>query len=187
MPWRLDHPQRPLHCVAEEVPEELRYQPAPLRLGNLSPQHNLAVFDDRQSPAFRVEAGLQPRQLLIAHQHDEMGLRQPFRVLRIEGCRPERDRETPIVRQAFAMRQRHTIHFLGAQALYRVAVDHADGRGHVESLGLRRAKVTTTKPIFTMQADCGSTPCSYHPRRRLGHRPIWRSVSSCIEPLGIAS
>src|SRR4051794_21756863 len=48
---------------------------------------------------------------------------QPLRVLRIEAGRTERNRETPIVRQAFTGREDYSVHLFGAQALYRVAVD----------------------------------------------------------------
>ena len=41
----------------------------------------------------------------------------------VKGRRPERNCKAPIVRQAFAGRERHSIHFFGAQALHRVAVD----------------------------------------------------------------
>jgi hypothetical protein len=139
------------------VREEIRYQPAPLRLRNLRPQQKLAVFSDRQNPVFRVKACLQQRQLLIAHQHDEMRLRQPFRVLRIEGCRPERDSKTPIVRQTLAPHQRHMIHLLGAEAFYRVAVDRADGRGHVESLPSPARQSNCNEADFHLQPDFGST------------------------------
>jgi len=89
-------------------------------------------------PLSASEPGLQLRQLFVAHQHDEMGLRQPFRALWIEACRAECYRKAPIVRQAFAGQQRHAVHFLGAQALYGVAVDRGNGGGHVASLSLQR-------------------------------------------------
>src|SRR6266851_2753975 len=41
--------------------------------------------------------------------------------LRIEAGRTERNGKTPIVRQAFTGRENYPVHFLGAQALYRVA------------------------------------------------------------------
>jgi hypothetical protein len=57
--------------------------------------------------------------------------------LRIKQCRAERNRKTSIVWQAFAGHQRHAVHFLGAQALYGVAVNLGNGGGHVTNLSLQ--------------------------------------------------
>jgi hypothetical protein len=62
-------------------------------------------FATAKTPLSTSKWGLQPRQLLVAHQHDEMCLGQPLRVLRIEAGRTERNRKTPIVRQAFTGRE----------------------------------------------------------------------------------
>ncbi len=85
---------------------------------------------DRQLAARGVEPGSQLRQLFVAHQHDEMGLREPFRVLRIEAGRRQRDREAPVVRQAFARQQRDPLQALGAQPLDRIAIDRGNRRRH---------------------------------------------------------
>ena len=65
---RRNDPQRPVYCVAEETLEELRDQPASLRLGQPRAEQCLAVFDDREDAAFPIEAGPQLRQLFIAYQ-----------------------------------------------------------------------------------------------------------------------
>ena len=135
---RLDDAQRSVHGAAEEIGEEFCDQPAPLGLGHPLAQQDPVIFSDRQDTAFRIEAGLQLRELFVAHQHDEMNLRQPFRALRIEECRAERDRKAPIVRQAFAGDERHAIHSFSAQTLNRVAVDRGNGGGHAGNLPLDR-------------------------------------------------
>ena len=103
---------------------------ASLGLGQPPAQQFPAVFGDCQNAGFGVKAGLQQRQFFVAHQHDEFGLRQPFGVVRIEHGRTERNRKPPVVRQAFARDERHPLHLLGAQALYRVTVDRADPHDH---------------------------------------------------------
>jgi hypothetical protein len=52
-----------------------------------------------------------------------------LRPLWIEVCRAESDRKAPIVRQAFFRHQRHAVHFIGTQVLYR-AVDRGNGSDH---------------------------------------------------------
>ena len=172
---RLDDAQRSIHGGPEEISEEFCDQPASPRLGHPFAQQYPAIFSNRQNAAFRVEAGLQLRELFVAHQHDEMDLRQPFRALRIEECRAERDRKASIVRQAFAGNERYAIHSFSAQALYRVAVDRGNGGGHIGSLPSRlshgqQERVPLFWPAASREPDAGpkiaAMPC-YEKLRRL--------------------
>src|SRR5580704_15688007 len=77
VPRRLDDAQRSIHGIAEKIGEKFRNELASLRFGHPLAHQYPAVLGDRQDAAFRVETGLQLRQLFVAHQHDEMDLRQP--------------------------------------------------------------------------------------------------------------
>src|SRR5438270_11749923 len=68
-----------------------------------------------------------------------MYFRQPLRTLRVEGCRGERNGKATIVRQAFAGLQRYAVHFLGAQAFYRIAINRGNSGGHAVSIPLQCA------------------------------------------------
>ena len=81
------------------------------RSGYLRAQQDPAIFSDSQDAALGVEVGPQLRQLFFAHQHGEMCLGQPLRVLRIEAGRTECNGKTPTVRQAFTGRENYPIPF----------------------------------------------------------------------------
>ena len=75
MAGRVDDPQRTRDGGSEELRQKLADGTAPLGLGEARLGGDAALVLDGQLARLRSEAGVQLRQLFIAHQHDEMGLR----------------------------------------------------------------------------------------------------------------
>jgi len=72
---RLDEPQRPLDLPGEKLVEKRAGPAPPLGVGEALAQNGSVTPLDRQLIGVVVKPGLQLRQLLVAHQHDEMDLR----------------------------------------------------------------------------------------------------------------
>jgi hypothetical protein len=67
--------------------------------------------------------GIQQRQPFVAHQHQETGLGQPFRLARRKGGRAQGQGKAPVARQAVTRNQIDLLEILGAQAFDRIARD----------------------------------------------------------------
>ena len=110
---RLQQARHAARGAGHEARNELADNRAPQGLRSLGVHHAPAVPFDAQLAAVRLETDFQLRQLLVTHQHQELSLGQPLRIVRIEGRGAMGERETPVVRQALAGIERDPLQVLG--------------------------------------------------------------------------
>ena len=87
---------------------------------------NLAVMVNRKSMARIVELGAQAGQPFIPHQHQEMGLRQPFWLGRVKTGGAVFDRVAAVGQKRLTGAKLGAGKLLGGQALDGVAIDPGD-------------------------------------------------------------
>ncbi len=92
--------------------------------------HRLAGPLDGQFAFLGVEGGAQLGQLLVAHQHEELGLGQPLWRLPVELGRAVGDGEAPVVGQALAGREFYALERFGVESFHRITAYIDDGDRH---------------------------------------------------------
>ena len=113
-----------LHVGGDELLDQL----APERRRELAARHLLAVAEDGERLGRVVEPGLERRQPLVAHQHQEVDLRQVPRRGGIEPSRAVLDGIGAVEGQRLARGERHPLQRLRREPLDGIAIQRADVR-----------------------------------------------------------
>ena len=123
------HLRRSLDLVGKSRGEEVLDRRPALGRFEVALGHDPAVVADREDVARIVEMGAQAGQPFVPHQHQEMRLRQPFRLGRVEAGGAVLDGVAAVGQQRLAGLELGAAELFRGQAFDGVAVDPGDPGG----------------------------------------------------------